>query len=221
MAVRSELLRTYIAAEKLGAGDRLPPERELAQALGVPRTALRRMLADLEARGEIWRHVGRGTFLGSPAQAAGEAETDPQDATPNTYPAEVLEVRLIVEPPAAALAALRAGPADVAALERAVSRGAEAASFEEFESWDANFHRMLLAAARNGLLASLYRSIEAARSDRIWGRLKRASLTSERRKDYEESHAAIAAAIADRDPARAEAEMRRHIKAVQASMGAV
>ncbi|MYZ49720.1 FCD domain-containing protein, partial [Propylenella binzhouense] len=121
---------------------------------------------------------------------------------------------------AARLAALRAAPADVAALERAVRRGNDAAGFEDFESWDANFHRMLIAAARNGLLVGLYRTIEAARAERIWGRLKRASLTSERRRRYEESHAAIAAAIADRDPARAEAEMRRHIEEVRANMGA-
>ncbi|MYZ50458.1 FadR/GntR family transcriptional regulator, partial [Propylenella binzhouense] len=123
MVQESDLLLSYIARQGLGSGDRLPPERELSQALGVPRTALRRMLAQLESRGEIWRHVGRGTFLGTPAQAPDGHDGKVEELTANTYPAEVLEARLIIEPAAARLAALRAAPADVAALERAVRRG--------------------------------------------------------------------------------------------------
>ena len=61
----SVVLKDFIEAEGLEPGDRLPPERDLAFKLGLPRTALRRMLASLEKEGRLIRHVGRGTFIGS------------------------------------------------------------------------------------------------------------------------------------------------------------
>lgn len=45
--------------------DRVPPERELCKTLGTTRNQLRKALAGLEAQGRVWRHVGRGTFVGA------------------------------------------------------------------------------------------------------------------------------------------------------------
>src|SRR5207253_2912140 len=68
-------IRDYIvnaAAEgKLAPGAKLPTERELAKRFAVPRNAVRRTLAQLEAEGSITRHVGRGTFLAGTAPAQG------------------------------------------------------------------------------------------------------------------------------------------------------
>lgn len=58
-------LRNHLAAIELPVDSRLPPERELAQALGISRADLRKALAVLEAENLIWRHVGKGTFIGS------------------------------------------------------------------------------------------------------------------------------------------------------------
>ena len=57
-----------VTAGKLGPGDRLPPERELADRLGVSRMTLRHALASLERRGLVVRRVGRdgGTFVAEP-----------------------------------------------------------------------------------------------------------------------------------------------------------
>ena len=61
-------LDDVVAAGKLGPGDRLPPERELAERLGVSRMTLRHALASLERRGLLVRRVGRdgGTFVAEP-----------------------------------------------------------------------------------------------------------------------------------------------------------
>ena len=64
------LLQAYLAGLSLPDSGRLPPEREMAEALGVSRPALRKALAALEAEGQLWRHVGKGTFLGPRPLAA-------------------------------------------------------------------------------------------------------------------------------------------------------
>ncbi|WP_164125975.1 GntR family transcriptional regulator, partial [Stenotrophomonas maltophilia] len=56
-------LRAYLAQTEMGPQGRLPPERDLAAVLDVSRAELRKALAALEAEGQLWRHVGKGTFL--------------------------------------------------------------------------------------------------------------------------------------------------------------
>jgi DNA-binding GntR family transcriptional regulator len=58
-------LRAYLAQQQRPVNSRLPTERELCRALGVTRTAVRKALATLEAEGQLWRHVGKGTFVGT------------------------------------------------------------------------------------------------------------------------------------------------------------
>jgi GntR family transcriptional regulator len=58
-----EQLADRIESGALGAGERLPPERDLADALSVSRMTVRQALASLAARGLVERGVGRGTFV--------------------------------------------------------------------------------------------------------------------------------------------------------------
>ncbi|HSM39403.1 MAG TPA: winged helix-turn-helix domain-containing protein, partial [Afifellaceae bacterium] len=60
-----DAMRSFLADQKLSLNLRLPPERELCKHFGVSRSELRKALAVLESEGQIWRHVGRGTFIGS------------------------------------------------------------------------------------------------------------------------------------------------------------
>ena len=86
-------------------GDRLPPERVLAQRLGCSRETLRRALARLERAGEIWRHVGQGTFRGPRPRFLPLRDTLLiEGATPQ----DLLSARLMLEPEVAAAAAARA-----------------------------------------------------------------------------------------------------------------
>lgn len=223
MVVREvvERLRQGLADGRLAPEGRLPPERDLAQDLGVSRGTLRKALMTLEREGRVWRHVGRGTFTSRPGggwrgggrtAAAMDGRDDPMS---QTSPAEVMEVRLMLEPRIAALAALRATPAELREMDACVVQGERAADVATFETWDGRLHRLVAASARNALLLTLFDTVNAAREGELWGRLKAASLTPERRRGYVRQHARIVAAIRDRDTDRAARLMDEHLAAVR------
>ena len=209
----SVVLKDFIEAEGLEPGDRLPPERDLALKLGLPRTALRRMLASLEKDGRLIRHVGRGTFIAGSGVSSTALRRPPGSTIDalRTYPAEVFEARLIMEPKIAALAALRATRQEIDDMQKSIDRGSAAETLVEFEKWDAVFHRIIVEAARNGLLASLYEGIHVVRAGNLWGKMKEQSLTPDRMKAYIVKHQAILDAIKDRDSREAELNMYDHI----------
>jgi DNA-binding FadR family transcriptional regulator len=197
---------------RFGPGSKLPTERDLVERLSAPRSAIRRALEVLEHEGVIVRHVGRGTFLAETPAAPRPG------APPDTSPAEIMQVRLVLEPPVAALAARVATQADLDRIGRCLDRGGDADGFEAFESWDARLHRAIAEAAHNGLLMSMFDVMNTARQLPVWGSLKRRTSTPERRRCYHTEHTAIVDALRDRDPDGAQAAMRRHLHNVADSL---
>lgn len=105
------------AVKKLApeAGDRLPPERELRTLLTCSRETLRGCYATLETEGEIWRHVGQGTFRGRrPVHMPIRDTVLVEGATPP----DLMSARLLLEPQVAAEAALRADASDITHLRK-------------------------------------------------------------------------------------------------------
>jgi DNA-binding FadR family transcriptional regulator len=190
---------------ELGPGSKLPTERTLVEQLLAPRSAVRRALDALESEGKVTRHVGRGTFLTDTAHAGADA------APPDTSPAEIMQVRVVIEPPVAALAARLATQADLERILECLRAGGASDTFEDFERWDAKLHRAIANAAHNGLLLSMFDVMNTARTLPVWGTLKRRTSTPERRACYHEEHEAIVAALVDRDPHEAEKTMRVHL----------
>src|SRR5258705_12891776 len=85
-----EKLDALLASGRFPVNSRLPPERQLTEDLELSRSALREGLEVLEARGRIWRHVGRGTFVGNrPLETPASLSV----ITSRTSPTEGLEVR--------------------------------------------------------------------------------------------------------------------------------
>lgn len=198
-------IEELISAEGLEAGDQLPTERKLSELLGLSRAAVRRFLDGLEAEGRITRHVGRGTFLmGHPSDVTGQQAS----------PSDVMHVRRLLEPAVARTIVAAATQADLDALTRCIERCEAAATFEEFERWDAALHRTMIAAAHSPLLERLYDVIDLARNEPLWGVLKQRSYSAQNRADYEKDHRAIVDAISHRDPEAAEEAVLEHIHRV-------
>lgn len=206
-----------IGERGIGPGGRLPTERDLAASSGQSRAAVRRALGILEADGRIVRHVGRGTFL-APASIAVPAGAASADGTAATSPAEIMAVRLLIEPQMMPLAVAAATSADFAEIERCLAKGDEADSYEGFEEWDAALHRAFAAATHNSLLTSVMRMVNGARDQPLWGTLKRRSSTPERRDAYRCDHRAIAEALAERHAEAAAEAMRQHLLRVRANI---
>lgn len=205
-------LRAYLAQRDLPPSARLPAERELSEALGVSRGDLRKALALLEARGELWRHVGKGTFIG--ARPAAEIVSITAIAA-QSNPAEVMRARMIIEPNLAREAALHANADDVQALQAGLlgSRGAE--TWRQYESWDNRLHRAIAEAAHNALLLAVFDTVNAVRRTVVWGRLRDDQMRPPPDHHSFAEHDEIVHAIKDRDLAGAETAMRRHLQQVE------
>jgi GntR family transcriptional regulator, uxu operon transcriptional repressor len=213
----AELILAEFERSGLGPGSRLPTERQLAADLGLTRTGVRHALAALEADGRISREVGRGTFLRPAPAPSGDggapAERGPHPPT-DFAPADVMTIRRLLEPQAMPLVAIWATARDFGEMERCLTGGDAAASFEEFETWDLALHRCIIGAAHSPLLAALYGLVESARHGQVWGDLKRRSTSSQRRQVYQEDHRAIVAALRARDSDAAVEAMRVHLTRV-------
>lgn len=195
---------------------KIPPERMLAEKLGVTRTALRKALSVLEAQNRIWRHVGRGTFVGP--RPAPHKESAVSAVTNTTNPAEIMETRQVLEPRIASISALRSTPNDLERMEHCLNRAESTNDFDTFEHWDSALHSAIAESTHNLLLISLFTTVNSLRQGNIWGRLKKAAMTGARQKTYIRQHRELVRAIQDRDPANAEKIMRIHLEAVQKNL---
>jgi DNA-binding FadR family transcriptional regulator len=205
-------LTEVLASPDYPANSRLPAERDLSVQLGLSRSALREALEVLEAQGKVWRHVGQGTFVGTrPAPEPAALSL----VTAHTSPAEMLETRLMLEPLLARMAALRATEAEIGQMQRLLEKSEAAHDAKTWELCDGRLHRAVAEAAHNGLLLSIFDAFNAMRRQAKWSVLREAALNPERHAAYCAHHRAYVAAIAARDPARAEAVMRKHIEAVR------
>ncbi|MBE9603790.1 FadR family transcriptional regulator [Acetobacteraceae bacterium H6797] len=201
------LLQAYLAQAHLPADGRLPPERELAEALGVSRGDLRKALAAMEAEGQLWRHVGKGTFLG----ARPLAQIDDVAAIAGlTNLAEVREARLALEPRLARMAAARR--ADVGPMREAMEASRRAGlSWRGFEGQDARLHRAIAEAAGNPLLLHLFDQLAAVRRVLTWDRARERPGGPPADHHSFDDHERIVAAIAAGEEESAEAAMTAHI----------
>jgi len=195
---------------------RFPPERVLSVKLGITRTTLRKALSVLESENKIWRHVGKGTFVGP--KPSSDDQSNIGTVTNATNPTEIMEARLVIEPKLAAISAIRATTNDLENIQHCLSRAMSAGDFSTFEDCDGALHSAIAEASHNLLLISLFNTVNSLRQDRIWGRLKEAAMNSKRQRAYNKQHQAIARAIKNREAAEAEKIMREHLEIIQKNL---
>ena len=197
----------------LKPGDQLPAERELAQRLGVSRTAVREAVKTLREKGLVEAYSGRGTFITDGTTQAARQSFDlmvkigQQEGSPH-----LAELRLILEPGIAALAATRVDEENLAAMRDAVavmerSQKNPAAYIEA----DLDFHLALAEAAANPLILSLIDSIVGLlREQRI--KIFNVDGGPQRGQFH---HKRILEAVERRDAEMARSAMRAHLEQVR------
>ena len=199
-------LREQITSGEWQVGQRIPPEPELAAALGIGRNTLREAVLALAHAGLLERRQGSGTYV----IGATELSTAVARRVAEAQLAEVLEVRRALEVEAARLAALRRTDEDLEALDGALEareaawRTGSAAAFIEA---DVTLHVMVVVAAHNQVLADLYLDFGAALRASLAGHIG-SELTEERYVD----HSRLVDAIRAGDPAAAATEAGAYLE---------
>jgi GntR family transcriptional regulator, transcriptional repressor for pyruvate dehydrogenase complex len=197
----------------LKAGDQLPSERELALKFGVSRTAVREAVKALHEKGLVEAYSGRGTFITNGTSQAVRQSIDllmRMDQPGGS--AYLAEVRQILEPEIAALAATRIQEPQLTLMREAFAVMNEALKDPDaYIEADLDFHLALAEAAENPLILSLL--------DSIVGLLREQRMRiffedgGPQRGQYH--HARILAAIERRDADASRAAMRDHLQQVR------
>jgi GntR family transcriptional regulator, transcriptional repressor for pyruvate dehydrogenase complex len=197
----------------LKPGNQLPPERELAHQFGVSRTAVREAVKALREKGLVEAYPGRGTFVTDGTSHAIRQSLDRMirigQPEGSTYLAEVRE---ILEPEIAALAATRADAEDLTSMHEAVSIMDKAKrDSDAFIEADLDFHLALAEAAGNPLILTLIDSIVGLlREQRL--RIFQVEGGPERGQYH---HKKIMEAIERHDPLEAREAMKAHLRQVR------
>jgi DNA-binding FadR family transcriptional regulator len=205
-----------IESGELGAGARLPSERELARIFAVSRLAVREAAHRLEARGLVVVRRGAGSFVAARRTAADLVPPQPQ-STGNLD--ELAEVMLLLEPAAADWAARRADRSSRAVLVRVADQFAQAARepaprFDLLGDADTELHVEIARAADNAQLAHLIELLHRSHGVRLeWG-LRRPGRLAQTVSE----HRRVVDAIAAADPAGAREAMVAHLHATAGSL---
>lgn len=202
----------YLLSGQVGPGGRMPSERQLAQAFGVGRSAMREAIKSLSLIGLVEVRHGDGTYLRKT-----EGSLLPQViewglllGEPRTR--DLVEARQKIESIIAGLAAERRSDEDLAELRRLLGRMEEQShSFGDpaaFVEADVGFHLRLAEAARNSALRDVLAGVQALL--RVW--IGRVIAAGNRDLSYRE-HIPILEAVERGDPAAAQAAMEAHMSA--------
>ena len=201
-----------IVKGELKPGDQLPAERELAQRFGVSRTAVREAVKALREKGLVEAYSGKGTFITDGTTQAVRQSLDLMVKIGQSEGSTHLaEVRAILEPEIAALAATRIQEPELATMHEAVAVMDRAGQDPDaYIEADLDFHLALAEGAANPLILSLLDSIvgllreQRLRIFRVPGGPERGQL----------HHKRILEAVEKRDAEKARQAMRAHLSQV-------
>jgi GntR family transcriptional repressor for pyruvate dehydrogenase complex len=205
----AERLLEMILSGGLAAGERLPPERELVERLGVSRTVVREALNLLEARGVVSIEHGRGAVVSGGNPGAVREALSALLRVRSRSLLELQEIRRILEVEVAGLAAERAGPEEVRAMREQLERmRAQIDAPEGYVDADVEFHAQLARATGNGVLLTMLEPVVELLRD---SRKVSASLPGAALRALEE-HERILRCVERGDARGAREEMRAHLE---------
>ncbi len=208
-----EQIEQLILDGKLHPGDQLPAERELAEQFNVSRTAVREAVKALREKGLVEIETGRGTFITHGVSKALRRSLDwmVRSAEGNRL-VDLVQVRDILEPEIAALAAKMATGQDIESLQQAVTVMDSALDDADvYVEADLEFHLALATATQNKLIPTLIDPIV----DLLLEQRKRIFLVDGGALRGQHHHKRILEAIKKRDPVAARQAMQAHLAQVR------
>lgn len=207
----AEQIETLLRQQNLRPGDRLPPEKVLARALGISRLSLREAMIALESAGLIEVRVGSGTYVRA-IMPPGYSFPWSRHDDPGPGVREQFVARKLVEPEVAALAALNATADEIAALDASVARAErQFRAGETADDEDYAFHVGLAEASRNSVLAAFVRQLWDMRRNQMWRTLRGRVVKPAHRLAVIDDRRAVLAALRRRDPTAARTAIKRFL----------
>jgi GntR family transcriptional regulator, transcriptional repressor for pyruvate dehydrogenase complex len=205
-------VRGHIERGELRPGDRLPPERELAQRIGVSRPSVRAGLRSLSAMGVVQTRHGSGTYIADGPPTLDSRPLSLLAALHGFTQEQMFEARRVLEVGVAGLAAERASGDQIAAMaEEVTGMFASVEDPQAFLLHDIRFHRAVAMASGNPILASLVEMVSS-----LYFEQRRRTLP--RGRDLRETaviHRNIYHAVRAHDSERARREMSMHLPRLQ------
>jgi GntR family transcriptional repressor for pyruvate dehydrogenase complex len=204
----AQRLVTQISSGALRPGDKLPPERELAEKLGVGRTTVREAFKLLTLGGLLVARRGDGTYVRNEFTSLISRQIEWPVLLSVQEIDNIVEVREALEVKAARLAAVRATPEEIERI--GVFREflkIEGRDVERETDLDLQFHRAIADASHNELLSHLMLSLQNILRQYI----AIANQMTERLETTVAEHRAVYEAIAARDSDAAEQAMMKHL----------
>jgi GntR family transcriptional repressor for pyruvate dehydrogenase complex len=209
-----EKIKGMIVSGELGPGDRLPREADLAQRLGLSRSSLREAVRALSLVRILDVRQGDGTYVTSlDSSMLLDAMSFVVDLHQDRSVLELLEARRLLEGEAAALAAQRILPAQLAEMRALLAAMPDCDGVEEFVENDLGFHRAIAVASGNAVVAKLLDSLSGRTiRARLWRGITEGGAIDRTVAE----HGAIADAIEHGKPELARAWMSVHLASVEA-----
>ena len=205
-------IREMIDHGRLQPGDRLPAERKLAEQFGVSRTTVREGIKILSESGFLTSRQGAGTFVSRPDDGARGGSLIDAVLSGNHDLQDVFEVRKMLEPEIAALAARNGSPDAKTRLEAILMEQEQAIdSGESGAGIDQRFHQALAEASGNPVLremvSALHEGFSRSRAEEVQ--------SPQRQKASLAAHRAIVEAVRNGHAMQAERAMREHLDEVE------
>ena len=196
-------------------GDRIPPERDLCQQLGIARTSLREALKAMEMVGMLNSRVGDGTFVCPRSEFLSRPLLWAFTGMDHEELREIMESRLVIEQSLAGFAAERGTDEQIGRIAEAVQLMRDSiARNESILEADMAFHLAISTAAQNELLRNAAQLLRNLMRQSIYHKLLIPNIAQ----SVLRGHMAIYSAIARRSETAARRAMREHLEATTAQI---
>ncbi|OCG44294.1 transcriptional regulator [Gilliamella sp. Choc5-1] len=216
-------LKSLLKGGTYKIGDRLPPERDIAEAFNVSRTVVREALIMLELENLVTVKKGSGVYvIGLPNEILSETEKKIEEE--DFGPFELLQARQLIESNIAAFAASQIVKSDIIELRAILEQERqilEQGMLDDYSA-DEKFHITIARATKNSILENLLNDLWQKRTaSKMWGQLHSRITDHSYRKKWLYDHEKILQALQVKDAMAARHAMWQHLENVKQTLMAV
>ncbi|MEH8161545.1 FCD domain-containing protein [Aeromonas allosaccharophila] len=206
-----EIIKSEIISGKYCIGDKLPPERDIAESFSIGRSVIREALIMLEIEGYVEVKKGSGIYVISTYSRGNESEI-----INLIGPFELIQARQLLESNIAEFAALQATPSDIKVMKAALEMEIEGLEMGRNEDGDMKFHQAIAEATHNSMLVTLWRQAWECRvNNPMWQHLHNRIATNQYQLEWLDDHKKILSAMQKKNASAAKHAMWSHLENVK------